>query len=52
MPCGGRGVVYATVEGERRQQRCPWCEGTGIAAPDHDAQSRWLEPDAGQAPAV
>gem|GEM_PF-5710031 len=41
MPCCGRGVVYAIEGGRRREVTCPWCNGSGVAQPEVDAQARW-----------
>lgn len=39
MPCSGSGKVTSNAGGEPHQVDCPWCEGTGMMIPDHDAQA-------------
>jgi DnaJ-class molecular chaperone len=48
--CRGTGTVISNLGGEPHELRCPWCDGGGVALPDHDAQAHWREqppPDAG-----
>jgi hypothetical protein len=47
MPCRGSGKVISNLGGSPSEITCPWCEGGGVRLPDHDAQARWREPDAG-----
>jgi hypothetical protein len=47
-PCRGTGELLSTAAtgpalGEPHTVRCPWCEGTGITIPDHDAQEHPAE---------
>lgn len=47
-PCRGTGKLLSTAAtgpalGELHTVRCPWCEGTGISIPDHDAQEHPAE---------
>ena len=42
-PCRGTGKVISNLGGEPREVDCPWCEGSGVFAPGHDAQARWRE---------
>jgi len=46
MPCGpcrGTGEVISGLGGTPTTQPCPWCDGTGIFIPDHDAQARFRD---------
>ena len=36
--CRGTGKVISGLGGTTTEVVCPWCEGTGVVAPDHDAQ--------------
>ncbi|HEV7808261.1 MAG TPA: hypothetical protein VGO80_20810 [Solirubrobacteraceae bacterium] len=38
-PCRGTGVVISNLGGEPSQVTCPWCEGSGMQLPGHDAQA-------------
>lgn len=38
-PCRGTGSVISNLGGEAHTLPCPWCEGTGRAIPEHDAQA-------------
>jgi DnaJ-class molecular chaperone len=38
-PCRGTGKVVSNLGGEPSQVTCPWCEGSGIQIPGHDAQA-------------
>ncbi|CAN5465523.1 hypothetical protein BH20ACT17_BH20ACT17_05290 [soil metagenome] len=38
-PCRGTGRVISKLGGEQASVHCPWCEGTGVQIPDHDAQA-------------
>lgn len=47
-PCRGTGKLLSTAAtgpalGELHTVRCPWCEGTGVTIPDHDAQEHPAE---------
>lgn len=42
-PCRGTGKVVSSLGGTAQQVDCPWCEGTGVPIPEHDAQARWRE---------
>jgi hypothetical protein len=51
MACRGSGQVISNLGGTPSQVTCPWCAGSGVRAPDIDAQTGWLEgqdADAGQ----
>jgi DnaJ-class molecular chaperone len=37
-PCRGTGKVISGLGGERREQPCPWCGGSGVREPGRDAQ--------------
>jgi DnaJ-class molecular chaperone len=39
-PCRGTGKVISNLGGSATVVTCPWCEGTGIFIPGHDAQAR------------
>jgi len=39
-PCRATGKVVSHLGGERSEVTCPWCEGTGVLSPEHDAQAR------------
>jgi DnaJ-class molecular chaperone len=41
--CRGTGSVLAKVGEELKSGPCPWCDGTGLVQPDHDAQARWRQ---------
>ncbi|MBJ7518765.1 MAG: hypothetical protein JHC84_03615 [Solirubrobacteraceae bacterium] len=38
-PCRGSGKVISNLGGSPNTIDCPWCEGTGVFMPDHDAQA-------------
>ncbi len=38
-PCRGTGQVISNLGGTPSTITCPWCEGTGVVIPDHDAQA-------------
>jgi hypothetical protein len=38
-PCRGLGTLNSNAGGEPHQVPCPWCEGTGVFIPGHDAQA-------------
>lgn len=50
-PCRGTGKVRSGLGGTPHEIDCPWCEGTGVLAPGHDAQARWREGGGDAAPA-
>jgi hypothetical protein len=35
----------SNVGGSPSTVDCPWCEGTGVFAPEHDAQAAKREPE-------
>lgn len=37
-PCRGVGSVLSNAGGEQHTVVCPWCEGTKMTIPEHDAQ--------------
>jgi DnaJ-class molecular chaperone len=37
--CRGSGEVISNLGGEPSTRPCPWCEGTGMFIPEHDAQA-------------
>ncbi|MEI6447424.1 MAG: hypothetical protein WCO96_06035 [Actinomycetes bacterium] len=37
-PCKGTGALNSNAGGEPHRVVCPWCEGGGVALPEHDAQ--------------
>jgi DnaJ-class molecular chaperone len=39
-PCRGTGKVISNLGGSPSELDCPWCEGTGVFIPEHDAQAR------------
>jgi hypothetical protein len=41
MPCRGTGQVASFLGGERSEESCPWCEGTGRRTAGVDAQAHW-----------
>ena len=45
-PCSGSGKVISNLGGSPSTVDCPWCEGTGVLDPEHDAQARWRDGDA------
>jgi DnaJ-class molecular chaperone len=38
-PCRGTGRVISNLGGSPSEVTCPWCEGTGVRIPGHDAQA-------------
>ena len=38
-PCRGTGQVISNLGGSASQVACPWCEGSGMQIPGHDAQA-------------
>jgi DnaJ-class molecular chaperone len=38
-PCRGTGHVLSLLGGTPAQVVCPWCEGSGMQIPGHDAQA-------------
>jgi len=38
-PCRGTGQVISNLGGTPSQVTCPWCEGSGMQIPGHDAQA-------------
>jgi len=38
-PCRGTGQVISNLGGEPSTVMCPWCEGSGMQLPGHDAQA-------------
>jgi DnaJ-class molecular chaperone len=38
-PCRGTGQLISNLGGEPSTLPCPWCEGTGVQIPGHDAQA-------------
>jgi DnaJ-class molecular chaperone len=49
MPCRGTGKVISNLGGERREVRCPWCQGTGVRQSDVNAQSAWVQAEGARA---
>ncbi len=37
-PCRGTGRLISGLGGEPHTVTCPWCDGTGVYQPGHDAQ--------------
>jgi DnaJ-class molecular chaperone len=38
-PCRGTGKVISALGGTPQSVTCPWCEGSGVFQPQHDAQA-------------
>jgi DnaJ-class molecular chaperone len=38
-PCRGTGKLNSNSGGEPHSVDCPWCEGSGVLIPEHDAQA-------------
>jgi len=38
-PCRATGTVISNLGGTPSTLQCPWCEGTGVLIPEHDAQA-------------
>ncbi|HSZ13641.1 MAG TPA: hypothetical protein VK790_06365 [Solirubrobacteraceae bacterium] len=51
MACRGSGQVISSLGGTPAKLTCPWCAGGGVRVPEIDAQARWLEQGAEDAPA-
>ena len=49
-PCRGTGHVISNLGGSPNDVPCPWCDGTGVFVPGHDAQAARRE-GGGDAPA-
>ncbi|MEA2300247.1 MAG: hypothetical protein QOE44_782 [Solirubrobacteraceae bacterium] len=47
LACRATGQVISHLGGESRAVPCPWCEGSGLRLPGHDAQARWRDAAAG-----
>lgn len=47
QPCTGTGKVISNLGGSPSTVDCPWCEGSGVFLPGHDAQAHWRA-EAGQ----
>ena len=41
MPCRGTGSVVSNKGAIAATVECPWCKGTGMRIPGHDAQAHW-----------
>jgi DnaJ-class molecular chaperone len=39
--CRGTGKVISGLGGTNTVIDCPWCEGSGVFIPGHDAQAHW-----------
>lgn len=39
--CRGLGTVVSNLGGEPSTVTCPWCEGTTMFLPEHNAQAHW-----------
>jgi len=37
-PCRGTGQIVSNLGGSPSTVTCPWCEGTGVFTPGHEAQ--------------
>jgi hypothetical protein len=35
--------VISNLGGSPNEVDCPWCDGTGVMPPGHDAQARWRD---------
>jgi hypothetical protein len=44
--------VISNLGGAPSTVTCPWCDGGGVRLTDVDAQARWLDRNAGAAPAT
>ena len=40
-PCRGTGKVISNLGEKREELSCPWCEGSGVRIPEHDAQEHF-----------
>ena len=45
-PCRGTGTALSNLGGTLHSLPCPWCEGTGVEIPGHDAQAARRPADA------
>ena len=43
QPCRETGRVISNLGGSPNEVECPWCDGTGVMPPGHDAQARWRD---------
>ena len=50
-PCRGTGQVISNLGGEPSTVTCPWCEGSALQLPGHDAQAARRASAAGAAAA-
>lgn len=50
-PCRGTGRVISNLGGSPNEVPCPWCDGSGVFIPDHDAQAARRGDTGGDAPA-
>lgn len=39
--CRGTGTVVSNLGGTANTVPCPWCDGTTMYLPGHDAQAHW-----------
>ena len=37
-PCRGTGQIVSNLGGSPSTVTCPWCEGSGVFTPGHEAQ--------------
>lgn len=37
--CRGTGTVLSNLGGSLSEQQCPWCDGSRVFLPEHDAQA-------------
>ena len=44
-PCSGNGTVISNLGGSPNTIECPWCEGSGVWLPEHNAQEHWRAPE-------
>lgn len=51
-PCRGEGKLISAAGGEQHEVPCPWCEGTGVTIPGHDAQAARRDAQEEPAPAA
>jgi DnaJ-class molecular chaperone len=47
--CRGTGQVVSNLGGSPSTVPCPWCDGTGVQLPEHDAQAARRAASAGDA---
>lgn len=50
-PCHGQGKLISGAGGTPHEVQCPWCEGTGVTIPGHDAQEARRQDQGGAASA-